>query len=156
MLLELARYYVKIGAGKKIKILGKFDSELSSLRSALSEMPNVEVVDSFLSATDLEKLFSQQPTFVLPYQSATQSGVLYTLLFYGQQLVATNTGDLGDILAGQKLEQFLFSYGNLPSLLVALNNADKADWNQYVPELKSRFSDHLISGEIMRTSKVIS
>tara|TARA_B100001250_G_C19810206_1_gene795360 strand:+ start:743 stop:1864 length:1122 start_codon:yes stop_codon:yes gene_type:complete len=72
--------------------------------------------DKFLTSDEIENILNSDSLFVLPYNSASQSGILYTLLFYGCYFLSTDVGETGYLLKSYNLEYLLtddFSYSNI-------------------------------------------
>jgi glycosyltransferase involved in cell wall biosynthesis len=68
----------------------------------------IRVEDGFLTNDSLDQILQQRRVFILPYQKASQSGVLYLLLHYARPFVSTDSGDLGFFLKKHGLHELLF------------------------------------------------
>jgi glycosyltransferase involved in cell wall biosynthesis len=99
-----------------LEVYGKWDKDLSKLKNAIVKS-GVKVVDSFLSMEELAELLDSNSIFILPYEKATQSGVLYTLLFHNRLFISTVTGDNGQFLIEAKLEELLFDKNELDEII---------------------------------------
>lgn len=88
-------------------VLGKWDKSLYSLKNDLLSR-GVEVVDEFIGLEELIKYFSGNNLFILPYSEATQSGVLYTLLYYKCKVISSNVGDIADYMKSNRMTHLIF------------------------------------------------
>jgi glycosyltransferase involved in cell wall biosynthesis len=93
--------------GSRVEIYGRWDAQLRPLAASAREQ-GIRVVDEFLSNEELDRLLRQERVFVLPYRSASQSGVLYLLLHYARPFVSTDQGDLGAFLRKHDLADLIF------------------------------------------------
>lgn len=123
-------------AGLNLEIHGKFDNNLLKLKTHLLNN-NIKVVDEYLSESQVVSLLQQKKAaLILPYKNATQSGVMYTSLFYGMPFLASNSGDNSEFLKENNLSELLFEYGDKNSLRLALNFLSQ-NYPQTVSNLKS-------------------
>ncbi|EPM5600269.1 glycosyltransferase [Vibrio fluvialis] len=95
-----------------LEVWGKFDKSLTHIKDKLVDQ-NVKVVDRFISNEDVDALLKLDDiALVFPYKSATQSGVLYTALYYNVPMLSTRTGDNYEYISSYLFEELTFSYGN--------------------------------------------
>lgn len=59
----------------------------------------ISVVDGYIPDHDVEKYFAACDIVVLPYESATQSGIVQIAYGFGKPVIATNVGGLPDVVA---------------------------------------------------------
>ena len=81
----------------RLTIAGVFwdgGAELRRLVAELGLQDRVELRDGFVSNDEAALLFSAADATVLPYRSATQSGVVQLAFAYGTPVLATNVGGL--------------------------------------------------------------
>ncbi len=62
----------------------------------------VEIVDSYVPDGEVEKYFAASDLVVLPYESATQSGIVQIAYAFGKPVIATNVGGLPDVVTAGK------------------------------------------------------
>lgn len=79
----------------RIIIAGSGDN-LAHCRDLISNQPNVEMHDRFVSIPDAARLFSDADLLALPYTEASQSGVLMLAMTFGLPVVASDVGELGN------------------------------------------------------------
>ena len=83
----------------KICIAGKIpDDQLKYYKSLMENSNKFELLNKFIPDTQVAWLFENSDIVVLPYTTATQSGVLALAFSFGKAVVATNTGSIGEIL----------------------------------------------------------
>jgi glycosyltransferase involved in cell wall biosynthesis len=63
--------------------------------SELSKQPNVDIINRFISDDELDDLIKGCIATLLPYDSATQSGVTILSYSYGKPVIAFDVGELG-------------------------------------------------------------
>jgi glycosyltransferase involved in cell wall biosynthesis len=121
--------------GSRVEIHGLWDTELQSL-AASAQLQGVHVVDEFLTNVQLDCLLREERIFVLPYRSASQSGVLYLLLNYARPFVSTDQGDLGDFLRRHGLAELIFDPAR-PEDLVRCVRHVLANYNALADRLRA-------------------
>ena len=62
----------------------------------------VEVIDSYTPDNEVEKYFAGSDLVVLPYESATQSGIVQIAYGFEKPVVVTNVGGLPDVVTDGK------------------------------------------------------
>tara|TARA_Y100000296_G_C5178326_1_gene261527 strand:- start:2413 stop:3480 length:1068 start_codon:yes stop_codon:yes gene_type:complete len=92
---------------EKLEIHGKVDASLQSEILGFSS-DTIMINDSFLSSEEVQSLFTGNRLFILPYEAASQSGILYTLIFYGQIFISSDAGDTSQFLKSNGLEQLVY------------------------------------------------
>lgn len=116
----LARSPAVQSRGLGLEVVGRWDASLQALRRTLEGL-GVRIDDRYLDAADLQALFSREVVFVLPHASATQSGVLYTLLHAGCQFICSDSGDLGDFMRRHGLDALLLPDRTPEAVLACLD-----------------------------------
>jgi len=86
----------------KICIAGKFGRDIDYYRSLIQNKEKFELIDKFIPVNQIADLFENSDLVVLPYITATQSGVLPLAFGFGKPVVATDTGSIGEILESGK------------------------------------------------------
>lgn len=118
---DLARSPEIARRGLALAIYGAWSPELHGLRGEL-QRAGVAVHDEYLSDTRLLELLAQPVVFLLPYQRASQSGALYTLLHHGCVFFCTDTGDLGAFMRRHGLEGLLLRDRTPEAVLACLDH----------------------------------
>lgn len=126
----LARSPLWAAQGVALEVYGRWDAALHPLRDELIAL-GVTVEDRFLDHDALAALLARPVLFALPYQSASQSGALYTLLHHGASFVCSDAGDLGD---------FMRRFDLAPLLLAARTDAAVVDCLQRLRDAPDEFA----------------
>lgn len=114
---------------RSVKIVGRWSPALGNVKKLLQSMDNIEIVDDYVSESYLLNLLSCNSIFVLPYVSATQSGVLYSLLAHSCVFVSSDVGENGE---------FLFRHG-FPGLI--FDREDSASFSDAVEYASTNYDE---------------
>ena len=85
----------------KLLVVGEFYSDENKLRQLVKSFgieENVLFVSEFVPSEDVKYYFSASDVVVLPYRSATQSGVTLVAKNFNKPVIATNVGGLSEIV----------------------------------------------------------
>lgn len=63
---------------------------------------NIIIIDDYVPNEEVEKYFKASDVIVLPYTSATNSGIIQTAFAFNKPIIATNTGGLPEIVLDNK------------------------------------------------------
>ncbi len=89
-------------ADYSILVAGKFrhekDNNLEYYRALMADPGRFTVVDRFIGNDEVADLFAACDIVVLPYISASQSGILALAFGFGKPVVATDAGSIGEVL----------------------------------------------------------
>ena len=91
--------------------IGSSDEECKEKVEELKKLVNVNVVDREVTDAEMEKYFKETKAILLPYESATQSGVIVDAYKYSKPVIAYNTGAIIEQIDNEK-SGFLIEYGN--------------------------------------------
>ncbi len=91
---ELDETYQLIIAGESYDDFSKYQKLID--RSPLKS--NIKVLEQYIPDNMVTTLFSASDVLVLPYRSATQSGVIAIAYYFELPMIATNVGALGDTI----------------------------------------------------------
>lgn len=92
----LLRAYRKIIEKRCVRLLIAGEGDLRPYRELLNGLPDVEVINRWINEDEAGTFFKQASMVVLPYTSASQSGVLTVAAGFGLPVVATHTGGLSE------------------------------------------------------------
>jgi glycosyltransferase involved in cell wall biosynthesis len=73
-------------------------SDLELHRARIASSPWIELIDRYISAAEVPDLFRRAMAVVLPYTDATQSGVGAMALACSRPVIATDVGDVPDVV----------------------------------------------------------
>lgn len=79
----------------KLVIAGK--GNIKNIKE-FEKFANVEVINRFIADDEVERLFEQATFTILPYDSATQSGVIILSYSYATPVIAYDVGALGEYI----------------------------------------------------------
>ena len=74
----------------------------STHRRYISNLSKFKLVDEFILNEDIPKYFENASLVVLPYTSATQSGIIPIAYAFGKPVVATNVGAIPEVVENGK------------------------------------------------------
>lgn len=86
-------------------VVGDFGSDREdylSMISSLNVIASVKVVEGYIADADVEKYFASSDLVVLPYISATQSGIVQIAYGFQKPVLVTNVGGLPDVVSDGK------------------------------------------------------
>jgi glycosyltransferase involved in cell wall biosynthesis len=85
-----------------ICVAGRFNNEpgnnLAYYRALMRNPGRFEIIDRFIGNHEVAGIFEQSDIVVLPYVSASQSGILALAFGFGKPVVATDTGSIGEMV----------------------------------------------------------
>lgn len=85
----------------KLWVVGDFDKDKSEYLQLIEQKQlkeNVVIVDGYIPDHEVEKYFAATDLVVLPYTSATQSGIAQIAFGFEKPVIATNVGGLPDVI----------------------------------------------------------
>lgn len=131
----------------ELAVVGEWWSDHKELRHALSHAPiPVTVSDRFVTDEEKQRWFEWADAVVLPYRSATASGVVADAYNFGKPVITTAVGGIPEVVIEGKTG-FLATPANPQSLAEAINRFKLA------ADSGVHFSPHL---EAMRQSLEVS
>lgn len=86
-------------------IVGDFDSQKEHYLNIIAEhnlQRNIRLVEGYVPDCEVEKYFAASDLIVLPYTSATQSGIVQIAYGFEKPVVVTNVGGLPDVVENGK------------------------------------------------------
>ena len=89
----------------KLLVVGDFDNDrqtYSEIIERLGISSNVIIKDGYTPDKEVEKYFAACDLVVLPYESATQSGIVQIAYGFEKPVVVTEVGGLPDVVTDQK------------------------------------------------------
>lgn len=92
----------------------------------LTKLSNVEIINRFIENDEMYDLFEKATFTLLPYDSATQSGVTLLSYSYATPVIAYEVGSLCEYIENS-LNGFTIKYKNDESIINILKNLDDDD-----------------------------
>lgn len=89
----------------KLMIVGDFDNEKEKYMKLIKDLnvkDYITIYDNYIPDKEVEKYFMASDVVVLPYESATQSGIVQIAYGFNKPVIATNVGGLPDVVENGK------------------------------------------------------
>lgn len=86
----------------KICIAGKFQGDVDYYKGLIQNRDKFEIIDKYVPNNQVADIFETSDIVVLPYISATQSGVLHLAFGFGKPIVASDVGSISEVLEDGK------------------------------------------------------
>ena len=137
----------------KLIIAGEAYESLNKYKSIIKEYNiNNQVIwiNKFLSHEEIEKLMIMSDLLVLPYHSASQSGIISQSWQYNLPVIVNNVGGLSEYVDHNK-SGYIIKDNSISSLSDKINHFfnsnDRIEMPQYIDSNKNKFSwEHYVSG----------
>ena len=81
-----------------LTVAGEWWSKDAELRGAIARAGRIELIDRYIPEADAADLFCRADVVVLPYRSATASGIVSLSYHYGKPVIASRVGGLPDVV----------------------------------------------------------
>ena len=114
----------------KFEIVGRVDEQMQSLAEQLRAKPNVTLNDSYVTDTQMRDAFIRCDWVILPYNSATQSGVIIDSYKYSRPVIAFDVGAISEQVAAG-CSGYLVEAGNITKFAETLRTAVAMDKEAY-------------------------
>lgn len=85
----------------KLLVVGDFDGDKEHYTTLIHDLnidSYVEIHDGYIPDLEVEKFFAASDLVVLPYESATQSGIIQIAYDFEKPLIVTNVGGLPEVV----------------------------------------------------------
>ena len=136
----------KFGSNIRLLIAGEFYDDPAPYMQAISAggyEDKITVIDNFIPNEEVGIYFSAADVVVLPYKSASQSGVIQTAYGFGKPVITSDTGGLPEVVK-QGETGLLFPPGDHAALAEAVirfyRMSDETDWENNVNAVRNSFS----------------
>jgi glycosyltransferase involved in cell wall biosynthesis len=139
----------------EVLIAGRGD-DLSHDLCKLGQPPFVKVDNRFIPPDEVARLFAEADLLVLPYIEGSQSGVLMVAMAFGLPVVATNVGEIPDVVRSVGMGLVVPS-GQTPALATAITQIalDPGLHRRFsegaVAAMNGEYSDDTLSSRILAT-----
>jgi glycosyltransferase involved in cell wall biosynthesis len=133
----------------QIYVYGKWDDSLKNKSINLcKKYKNISITDRFIDNSEIFKIINSGSVIVMPYLSATQSGVLYTLLNYGVPFISTDCGENGEFLKKHNLSDLIFDINDKNSLMKSIDYLSQNYIKIHERLLEVKKSNYMWNGEL--------
>ena len=154
-LLEIAKNCPEI----QFDVVGRVDSQVQELADELKELPNVKMNNGYVTDEEMAEAFIKADWVVLPYNSATQSGVVIDGYRYGRPCIAFSVGAIVEQVC-EGVSGFLIPEGNNTAFANKLREAVCMSKSEYKKMSQNAYEygvkKYSAEGAIDRFMKVIS
>lgn len=136
----------------KLLVVGDFDGDKEEYMNIVRQeriAKSVEVYDGYIPDKDVEKFFAACDVVVLPYESATQSGIVQIAYGFEKPVIATAVGGLPDVVM-QGRTGYIVPPGDVDALADAVisffESGEKEVFREEIRSEADRYSwDRLVS-----------
>lgn len=111
-------------------VVGSPDNESLPFVEEISKMQNVEVEARLVSDSEMKRSFELASWVLLPYESASQSGVIIDSYKYGKPVIAYSVGAVSSQVVDGKTG-FLIPAGDIASFIAAVNHVTSISDEEY-------------------------
>ena len=95
------KYFREEGSMPKLYIVGDFDGNKDEYLARIDELKitnDIVIADGYVPDKEVEKYFSAADLVVLPYESATQSGIVQIAYGFEKPVIVTRVGGLPEVV----------------------------------------------------------
>lgn len=116
----------------KLLVVGDFGNDKQEYINLIKEnnvLNNINIYDGYIPDREVEKFFASSDLVVLPYESATQSGVAQIAYGFNKPVIATNVGGLPEVVIHDKTG-YIIEPKNAPEIskaVIKFYNDNKSD-----------------------------
>jgi len=139
------------GQAPELYVVGDFDGNKEAYLEQIQELgvkDRITIVDGYVPDREVEKYFAASDLVVLPYESATQSGIVQIAYGFRKPVIVTNVGGLPEVVQDDRTGMIV-EPGNAGQLAAAIRRFfDKNKAAEY--EKQIRDNEYYFSWERMR------
>lgn len=140
-------------------VVGRVDPQVQSYVNELKKQPNVSINNNYVSDDEMARAFINADWIVLPYNTATQSGVVIDGYRYGRPCIAFNVGAISEQIEDNRTG-FLVSEGDCDAFVKRLKTSISMPIEDFVQMSKEAYNygtkKYSSSGAIDRFLEIIS
>ena len=117
-------------------VRGSSDADSLDIVKKLAELPNVDIVEGYVTAEEMKKVFYEADWVLVPYESASQSGIIMDAYRFSRPVIAFEVGAISEQVK-DKVTGCLVSSGDIDGFSAAIKEAyalDKTDFAQFVKD----------------------
>ncbi|APT76072.1 hypothetical protein LN42_06530 [Marinitoga sp. 1137] len=102
-------------------IVGKVSEEMEFIKKHIKECKNINLIDKYVDEDEMHQFFYESEIVILPYNSATQSGVLLEAYRHSRPIIAFDVGALSEQMPEHLKSEFLIKKDDLNDFNRVLN-----------------------------------
>lgn len=133
-LFEIAKLCPEI----QFDVVGRVDPQVQELLDQIKCLPNVTMNNGYVTDEEMANVFIQADWIILPYNSATQSGVVIDGYRYGRPCIAFQVGAIAEQVSDGE-SGFLIEPGDNHAFAQKLREAVKMDQEEYAALSKATY-----------------
>ena len=153
-LLEIAQLCSEI----KFDVVGRVDPIMETVVNQLAKLSNVNINSGYVSDTEMRQAFINSDWVIVPYNSASQSGIIIDAYKYSRPVIAFNVGAISEQVDNGK-SGYLIESGNNHMFAEKLCESMKMNTDEYEMMCKQAYEygckKYSASGAVERFSKLI-
>jgi len=145
-LLEAMPQIVKKISDVQLWVVGDFGNDREVYFNQIETLDikeNIKVVEGYIADVEVEKYFAASNLVVLPYISATQSGIVQIAYGFEKPVLVTNVGGLPDVVINQKTG-YVVEAGSAEEIATSVmdffDNARADKFIEHIKKEEERFS----------------
>lgn len=119
-------------------VVGRADPKVQELLDQIKRLPNVTVNNGYVTDVEMANAFIQADWIILPYNSATQSGVIIDGYRYGRPCIAFQVGAIAEQVSNGK-SGFLITPGDNHAFAQKLHEVVEMDQESYATLSKASY-----------------
>jgi glycosyltransferase involved in cell wall biosynthesis len=138
----------------RLLIVGEFYTDTVSLTDRISSenKDQIHIYNRFVSDLEAAEFLSISDTMVLPYRSASQSGVMSDAIFFDLPVIASELAGLTEHIEHGR-HGYIVPVGDVMALITAIQrisrHTDLPAMRNHIKELKNKLSWDRFSGELL-------
>lgn len=125
-LLEIAKLCPEI----HFDVIGRVDPQMQGIVDELKKLPNVFLNNNYVSDDEMKEAFINADWVILPYNSASQSGVIIDAYKYSRPVIAFDVGAISEQI-DENTSGFLVKYKNNKNFAMTIDKGIKSCNEKY-------------------------
>lgn len=111
-------------------VIGRVDPQVKEIVEQLVREPNVKLNNEYVSDDDMREAFIQVDWVIVPYNSASQSGVIIDAYKYSRPVIAFDVGAIAEQIE-DGVSGYLVAPNNISAITKCLQDAIRLSENEY-------------------------